>query len=37
MALSFGDLLLPALVADRPHIQHFAPNVGILIVGAGMP
>jgi hypothetical protein len=35
--LSFRDLLLPPLVADRSHVQQFASNLRILIVCAGMP
>jgi hypothetical protein len=34
--LLFRDLLLPALVADRSHGEEFAPNLGVLVVGAWM-
>lgn len=34
--LSFRNLLLPALVTDRSHVEEFAPNFGVLVVGAWM-
>jgi hypothetical protein len=35
--LSFRNLLLPAFVTDRSHVEEFVPNGGDLVVGAWMP